>query len=176
MSSGIIPKVISVMSTQKGEGKTTISAYFAMSLAKSGHKVALIDLNLRAPELHRYFKQPDGPGLSDVLLGKAELKDVGRDIEGGYLISAGSVISDPVPFIESRRMKEIIDELRSQYDVVILDTPSLGDFIDGLFVSKYSEYIIYVVGYGEVSRNRVKECTELFKSKSIGIVFNKGRE
>jgi capsular exopolysaccharide synthesis family protein len=175
-SAGVLPKVVSVVSTKQGEGKTTVSAYLALSLAKGGHKVCIVDLNLRTPGLHRFFKQPDGEGLSDVLKGKAELMRVCRDIEGCCFLPGGPVVSDPASFINSKLLGEIINELKDQYEIVILDTPSLGDFTDALVISQYSEYIIYVISYGDVSKDEVEESIGLLRDKNIGIVFNRVRE
>ncbi len=170
---GNLPKTISVVSTYKGEGKTTISAYLALNLSKSGHKVAIIDSNLRSPGLHIFFKKPVGLGLSDVLLGKAELKDIGYDIGGSHLFPNSSIVADPIPLIDSNRMKDIIDEIKRQYDIVIFDTPALHDFADGMVISNYSEYVIYVIGYGESSKDEARECNKLLGNKNVGIVFNK---
>jgi len=175
-SAGVLPKVVSVVSTKQGEGKTTISAYLGLSLAKGGQKVCIVDLNLRAPRLHRFFKQSDGEGLSDVLEGKAELKHVCREIEGCCLLPGGSVVSDPVSFIISKRLGEVISELKDQYNMVILDTPCLGDFTDALLISQYSDYTIYVISYGDVSRDEVREGIGLFDGKNLGIVFNRVME
>lgn len=170
------PKTISVVSTVDGEGKTTVSACLGISLARQGERPLLLELNFRAPGLHDFFRQPRSAGITDVLAGKAELKDVVKQIGDIHVIFAGvSPASDPLELIESPRLKGMLEDLKNQYSPVIIDTPYLAGFKDAALLSAHADYVLFVIADGAASKEKVKECIGLLKNDRIGIVFNKER-
>ncbi|HUF76933.1 MAG TPA: polysaccharide biosynthesis tyrosine autokinase [Longimicrobiales bacterium] len=122
-----LPRTILVTSCRAGEGKTTVSVNFAMSLAQLGHRVLLVDADLRKPSVHRAFGIEPGPGLVDCLLFRAPWKDVLQksvapklDVltSGGPSSRAGDLVAGP-------RLQPILDEAKEVYDYVVVDAPAL---------------------------------------------------
>ncbi len=175
-ASGAIPRVMSVVSAKKGEGKTTVAACLAMSLAKQGQRVVVVELNFRNPGLSDFFAQPRSAGITDVLLGEAALEDIVKDVSGIHVACAGMATGiDPLELLESPGMGKLVEALKKDYAVVILDNSSISEYRDGVVTAQYADFIIYVVARGMASKERVKESLGLLGNNRIGIVFNKVR-
>ena len=175
-ATGAFPPVISVVSAARGEGKTTVAANLAKSLARQGQRVAIVELNFRSPGMSAFFARPSSAGLSDVLHGKAEIKDVLLDIDGIHVVFNGtSAEMDVLDLLESSRMRDLLQLLSKEFTVVILDTPALGDFRDGIIASQYADFVLYVLASGTASRTRIKECLNQLGPRRIGVVFNRDR-
>lgn len=132
-----------VTSAQEAEGKTTMSCNLALVYAEKGLKVALIDLDLRQPAIHKLFHFHNQIGLVDYVKGDADVEDIVHHCNGVDVISAGSHTPFPGKILGSSKMKELIEELKKQYDYVILDTPPvlvvsdaylIGHEVDGFLV------------------------------------------
>jgi capsular exopolysaccharide synthesis family protein len=175
-ATGAFPPVISVVSAARGEGKTTVAANLAKSLARQGQRVAIVDLNFRSPGLSTFFTRPNSAGLSDVLQGKAEMNDVLCDIDGIHIIfNNTSGETDVLDLLESPRMRDLLQLLTQEFAVVILDTPALGDFRDGIIASQYADFVLYVLASGTVSSTRIKGCLNQLGPRRIGVVLNRDR-
>jgi capsular exopolysaccharide synthesis family protein len=175
-ATGAFPRVISVVSAACGEGKTTIAGNLAKSLSSQGQRVALVELNFRSPGLSTFFARPAPVGLSDVLHGKAEIKDSIREIEGMHVLFSGtSSVTDALDLLESPRMRDLLQILTNEFAVVILDTPALGDYRDGIIAAQYADYVLYVLASGTATKTRIKECLSQLGPKRIGVVFNRDR-
>jgi len=118
-------QVILVTGPGQGEGKTTTTANLGVTLAQSGKHVIVVSCDLRRPRLHRYFDQPNGNGLSDVLTGKVDIPTAIRktSVPGLLMISSGHLPSNPAELLASEVMDDFLDELRKVADFVLLDTP-----------------------------------------------------
>lgn len=140
-------KVITVTSVEDQEGKSTISAYLAASLAQLGEKVVLVDANLHSPAQHHLWCFDNHLGLSDILLNSVKL-DVAivESMPNLFLLSAGAAsVAHPLAILDTTKMAEIIGDLSSRYDYVILDTPAIRSHPDALFLSKFSDGMLLVV-------------------------------
>jgi capsular exopolysaccharide synthesis family protein len=173
---GAFPPVITVVSAASGEGKTTVAGNLAKSLANQGQRVALVEMNFRSPGLSQFFAKTASPGLSDVLNGKAEMQDILRDIEGVQVIFSGtSSVTDALDLLESSRMRDLLQRLAREFSIVILDTPALGDYRDGIIAAQYADFVLYVLANGAATKTRIKECISQLGPKRIGIVYNRDR-
>ena len=137
-------KVITVTSVEDQEGKSTLAAYLAASLANLGEKVVLVDANLHSPSQHRHWYHL---GLSDVLFNSVELDLVLiKSIPNLSLLSSGSLsTSHPLAIIDTPHMESTIRNLSSKYDYVIIDTPAIRSNPDAVFLSKFSDGMLLVV-------------------------------
>ena len=175
-ATGSFPPVISVVSAARGEGKTTVAANLAKSLARQGQRVAIVELNFRSPGLSTFFARPTSAGLSDVLHGKAEMKDVLSEIDGIHIVFSGtSSETDVLDLLESPRMRDQLQLLTKDFAVVILDTPALGDYRDGVIAAQYADFVLYVLESGAASKTRIKECLNQLGPRRIGVVLNRDR-
>jgi succinoglycan biosynthesis transport protein ExoP len=172
-------KILSITSTVKGEGKSTIAKNLAQTLAEAGQKVLLLDLNFRRPRLHRMFRVSNPFGLIHFLKGKKGISDItlATEIERLYLISTGSVFVNPQKFIDSSNMTKVVELIRKDYDVIILDCPAMEDGSDVAIASSYSDSVIFVAASGYISERSLKRAIEIVQKTEtsiLGVVLNRG--
>ncbi len=170
-------KTILITSGASGDGKTFCTANLAASIALSGKKVILINLDLRKPKIHEIFNTKMSPGLTNFLLGKSEKSEVIRstDIENLDIISSGPIPPDPIKLINQNRIPELFSDLSGIYDYVIIDTPPVGIVADALLIGKHSDLQIFLIR-AKFSRKSIYELlNELNESenfKNMAIVVN----
>nr|WP_286672936.1 polysaccharide biosynthesis tyrosine autokinase [Brevibacterium sp. RIT 803] len=152
--------VIEVTSSVPSEGKTSISVNLAISLAQSGQRVVLVDVDLRQPAVADRLGLENSAGLTTALLGTADVHDLlqpwGQDEL--YVLTAGDRVSNPVELIDSRSMSKLMMVLRNDFDTVILDCPPVLPVADGLLLAKIAGRIIHVIAVNETSRNELEEA------------------
>jgi polysaccharide biosynthesis transport protein len=122
-----LPRAILVTSCRAGEGKTTVSVNFAMSLSQLGHRVLLVDADLRKPSVHRAFGIEAGPGLVDCLLFRSPWKDVVQKSVAPKLdiLTSGGPSSRAGDLVAGQRLEAILGEAQEAYDYVVVDAPAL---------------------------------------------------
>lgn len=171
-------KVILVTSSVPHEGKTVVSSNLASVIGMSDKKVVILALDLRRPQLHHKFSLPNNIGMSDVLSGKATLKEAiweHSKYKNLHIVTSGSIPPNPAELLSSNKMKEVIDELRKEYDYIILDTPPVNYVSDATVLFKYSDFNLFVVRSGFTSDKYIKSLNILIESlnlKSNGIILN----
>jgi capsular exopolysaccharide synthesis family protein len=171
------PKTLMVTSTVPGEGKTTTAVNMAVTFADSGMKVLVIDTDLRRPHAHHVLNLERGPGLADVLRDGLDPKSVIRKtaVENLYAISSGRVPSNPSELIGSDAMKDLMDKLGRQFDIVICDAPSLLVVTDPVVLSTGVDAVIMVVSVNNARRETIlrgKKLLDTAKANVVGAVLN----
>jgi polysaccharide biosynthesis transport protein len=163
LDGGRRPQVVVVTGPLPDVGASTVAINLAASLAASGKRVLLIDGDLRRPRVSRYLRLPDGAGLTDVLAGSAELRDVVHPMPGGRLtvLGAGTPPSDPEALLDSPRMRSLLEVLRDQYDQVILDAPPLLPVVDGALLSSFADTCLLVARFGRTRRDHLAEAAAM---------------
>ncbi len=170
-------KVIAITSTISGEGKTFCSVNLAAIFAMAGKKTLLMGLDLRRPMIHKIFNVDNSKGISTCLIGKSTCKEIIRDtaIENLRIAPAGPVPPNPAELIESYRMKEIMDAVREEYDLIILDTPPFGIVTDALLAARLSDASLFLLRQNYSSKGILDLLEDLAKKgeiKNMGIVMN----
>ena len=171
------PKVIMVTSSVPGEGKSTIATLLAASSVTAGKRTLLMDGDVRGRGISRNFEE-GRLGLTDLLAGDADLKDVTiRHPEASYaVILAGSTTKSLGDMLSSGRMEEIMEQLRREYDYIIVDTPPLLAVADALALATFADKILVAIDGRKTSRVTVTEAFRVLRPEShriAGIVFNK---
>jgi polysaccharide biosynthesis transport protein len=171
---------ILVTSSQKGEGKSTTATNLAISLARSGARVLLIDADLRNPKLHQTFNILDSEGLSDVLIDGIRKNPLSRYVvrlsTGLCLLPAGRQLCDSPEFLGSERMTELLTTLDPHFDFILIDSPPVTSFSDSTVLASLSDGVILVVQGSKSSQETVKYSTKILRmvgAKIIGVVLNK---
>ena len=139
--------IVAFHSAISGEGKTFIAAKLAETISKSGLKVALIDLNLRKPDLHRVFNTKNNLGISEFIAGEANLEECIQNTKhkNVTLIPSGDVKAHtPLSSINHSNFESKIAEIRSQFDICIIDTPASTSAIDSISIMQQSDINIYI--------------------------------
>ncbi|OEH80800.1 hypothetical protein BCR26_07220 [Enterococcus rivorum] len=173
-------KVMVVTSCEQNSGKTLISANLAISFARGGKKTLIIDGDLRNPSLQRYFYCDRNRGLSSI--GDiSQLKDniFETEQENLYILPAGSININPADYFKSSKMKEIFNELRMHFDIIIVDTPPLLAVSDASVVSNYADGIIVVFRSGKTKLKNAKKTLRILEQSPtpvIGSILNDTNE
>jgi len=171
--------VIMVSSAQPGDGKTFVCLNLGISLAISGKKVVMLEMDLRRPQMLEYIKEGNpSKGLTNFLIGKIPLKEtiqktaINRNLD---FISSGPIPPNPSELLLLNRMKTLIDQLKEMYDFVLIDTPPLGLVTDALLINKFSTNSVMVVRQKKTRRKDLQLIQELVADKKLkkpGIVLN----
>lgn len=172
-------KVIALTSSGSGEGKSTVAANLASIIAQSDKRVLLIDADLRKPRIHEMFRTGNALGLTNVLVRGRDMKDVlytYETLNNLQIITSGPVPPNPAELIGSNKMKEFIESIRDQYDVIIIDTPPVGLVTDSAVLSTLVDGIIMVAASGETNIDEItkgKESLDKVNANIMGVVLNK---
>jgi len=168
-------QVIGVSSPHIGDGKSLIASNLALSLSLDpGRKVILLDCDLRKPVLHSSFGISLGPGMNDYLTDK-RLKPYSciRRVRQLYLMTAGGIAHNPVELLSDKRMHELIDYLREEFDTIVLDSPPLQPLADARAVFRLVDGFLMVIRRAKTPYRAVENAFEtLNRSKFLGVVFN----
>lgn len=170
-------QVIVVTSSSPGEGKSTTISNLAVTFAQSERRVVLIDADLRKPTMHHTFGASNRVGLSSVLTKKNGLDEAIQDTitPGLSIITAGPIPPNPAEMLSSKRMSELLEQLRSQFDIVLVDTPPLLAVTDAQLIASKSDGVVLVMEYGSVKREaalKAKSHLDKVGSKILGVVLN----
>jgi len=173
---GLAVNVVLVTSPGRNDGKTLTAANLALTMAQDFHRrICVVDGNLRHPQLHRLFGLDDGPGLSDVLTGRAPL-DEALVYNEDYQISilpAGPIAAHPAELLGSTTMRRTLEALRSSFDRIVIDAPSTIPLADVGIVTPLVDTVLLVVRAGMTSRPSIQEAVaSIDDAKLLGIVLN----
>jgi protein-tyrosine kinase len=165
-------KVIQFTSTLASEGKSTFVFNMAYLLVQKGKKVILLDLDLRKPKMHRVFNAPNKAGLTDYLSGKVPFEGLVLKSEdlGIDFIVTGEKTTAVVNVLESNKLKELIEKLKETYDYILVDSPPVIAVSDALYISKFSDAVIFVVAQGVSKKSLVKEAIQTLKHNNVTIL------
>ena len=168
-------KVILVTSPNACEGKTTTAVNLAVSLGQMGKKVLLIDGNMRNPDLHTVFNLEDDKGLTSLLSKGKSLYDIRATQEKNLdVIVCGQKSDNPTELLESQGLSRIIEFGRSNYDMVIIDGPSVIPFADAFIVARLVDAAILVVNYRKTTLCSMQAALEsLCNTNFLGVVVNR---
>ncbi len=162
-------KIIAVTSTISGEGKTFIAINLGGVFALNGKKVVLLDLDLRKPKVHLSFNAHNKAGMSTILIGKDSYKDclIKTDFELFDIIPSGPTPPNPAELANSQAFDNLLEELKQDYDIIIIDTPPIGIVSDAIFSFKRADLPIYVSRANYSKRMFVNNINYLFDQKNI---------
>jgi capsular exopolysaccharide synthesis family protein len=179
-TAGHAPKSLLVTSSLPAEGKTTTATNTAISLAQTGAKVLLIDADMRRPRLHSVFGIGNGEGLSTLLsseVNKDEIIDIIKRDETTklFLLPSGPVPPNPAELIGSEQMSNLLRTLQENFTHLVVDSPPIASFTDGVLIASMVDGVILVVHSGKSSRQVVKRSKQLLNdigARIFGVVLN----
>ena len=171
-------RIISVTSTISGEGKTFVTVNLAAIIAYSRKKVIVLDLDMRKPKVHLAFDgENSDKGLSTLLIGKHQLSECIREttIPNLHYLSAGPTPPNPAELVMNGSFDELLDTLKSQYDIIIMDTPPVGLVTDGILIMKKADLPLYVFK-AEYSKKEffksLNRLTSLNEFRNMAVILN----
>ena len=156
-SMGAPPKTVLLTSSIPGEGKTSMAMCLARVHARSGRRTLIIDCDVRRPRLHELTGVANQAGLSDVLLQDRELNEVVLTDErsGAHFVTAGAPVPDPAALLASDRMRRLLKDVASRYDLVIVDSPPVLSVSDARVLSQMADKTVFLVHWGSTRRHDV---------------------
>jgi capsular exopolysaccharide synthesis family protein len=166
-----------VTSPSASEGKSTVAANLAIALAQAGQRVAVVDADLRKPTLHRLFNLPQRVGTTTVLLDQASVHDAIQLLGPGMpsVLTCGQLPPNPSELLGSRRMQELLAELRASYEVILIDCAPLLPVTDPMVVSRFADGMLLIARAGSTTRDQVqaaKAVSAKAGAKVFGTVLN----
>ena len=177
-------KVILITSAIRQEGKTFLIANLGISLAQMGKKVVLIDSDLRRPRLHRIFSLKKFPGLTDIVIEKIRPESATQDIELENLkvITCGTMPPNPAELLSSENMKKLINDLREEFDFILLDSPPVMSVTDAVVLAALVDGVVMVIRGAETPIPPIQRAIQQLSDVNVrilgtalnGIDFKKG--
>jgi tyrosine-protein kinase Etk/Wzc len=163
-------KTIFLTSTFPKEGKTFVAANLAATFALSGKKVLLIGMDIRNPRLDEYMDLPE-PGLTNYLSSKdLKLEDLivkYKGYEELHVLPAGVVPPNPAELLMSKKVDEVFQSLKAQYDYIIVDTAPVSLVTDTLLIAKHADTFIYVARANFLEKRMLNIANSLYKEKKL---------
>lgn len=170
-----------VCSAEPGDGKTTLALYLAQTAAGANQRVLLVDTNLRSPQVHTRLNLQNREGLSDLLTSNRNPEDLKlvQLSENLFVLPAGPSISGAARLLGSDRMKFIMDQFQSKYDLVVYDTSHLFGLTDASFLTTQVDSILMVVAANKTNRTAVERVLNkllALRVPNVSLVTNYLRE
>jgi capsular exopolysaccharide synthesis family protein len=170
-------KVVLVTSYRPNEGKTFCSVNLSAILAKAGKKVLLLELDLHKPKVGKGLNMSSPVGLSGILVGKANVADCIQhtQVENFDVLLSGPTPPNASELVLSKRLAELLEYGRQQYDYVMIDTPPVGLITDALVMMKHVDATLFVVNTRFANRDHVKNALEVYQHnpvKNFGFILN----
>jgi capsular exopolysaccharide synthesis family protein len=171
------PRCVVITSSVPLEGKSTTAANLAIALAQSGSKVLLVEADLRRPRVAEYLGVEGAVGLTDVLIGQAQIDDAIIPWQRGLLdfLPSGAIPPNPSELLGSQQLADLLTELGTRYNVIILDAPPLLPVTDAAILTTAADGAILVARYGETRREQAEQAADSLaqvNGRLIGTVLN----
>ncbi|MFH1080036.1 MAG: polysaccharide biosynthesis tyrosine autokinase [Pseudomonadota bacterium] len=171
------PQVILVCSAGPKEGKTITSANIAITMAQAGSRVLVLDCDMRRPKVHKLFGTARDKGMSNILAGSCGMDDaiLHTHIENIDIIPSGPIPPNPSEIVSSRHMKELIEQARTRYERIIIDSPPVTAVTDAVILSSFADGVVIVIRAGETHREIIKNGIAQLRAVNahiLGAVLN----
>ena len=171
------PKTLLITSAGPGEGKSTTVANLAITMAQMGTKTLLVDADLRRPVLHSIFKYRKSIGLTNILLGDNHFDETIHElpVSNLSLLCCGTLPPNPSELLGSQAMRNLLDTLREEYEVILFDSPPVLAVTDAAVLSAQTDGVILVISSGETTinaENRAKTLLNNVRAQILGAVLN----
>ncbi|AFY54847.1 capsular exopolysaccharide biosynthesis protein [Rivularia sp. PCC 7116] len=167
-----------ITSAMSGDGKSTVAFHLAQAASAIGRRVLLVDTDMRRPDIHNLASLNNHYGLSNLISGNINLESAIQKISsmaGLSVITAGPIPPDPIKLLSSQKMRLITEELHSQFDLVIYDTPPLVGLADANLLAPYTDGVVVVTRIHQTDRSVMMQALDSLKmarTNVLGMVVN----
>lgn len=170
-------KIFLITSSAPGEGKSLVTSNLAASFALDHKKTVIIDCDLRKPRIHTIFNEKESPGYLNYFFGKSSYESIVRKTEVRNLefISGGSIPPNPSEIIGSPRMKAFLVKLKTEYDIILIDSPPIMAVSDSEILSRLADASLLVASSDSTEVDWMEESVELLRhegGKFMGVLLN----
>ncbi len=170
------PKVLMVSSAVPAEGKTTVVVNLALALVDAGRQVTVVEADLRRPKVPNYLGMVGDVGLTNILAGTADISDVIQTYRDGFkVIAAGPTPPNPGELLGSSHMAAVVEKLRGQNDIVLVDAPPLLPVADSTALAVTMDGVLLSVRYGSTRKDQLALAVaslEQVGAKTLGVILN----
>ena len=165
-------KVIQIESAVSAEGKTTVICNLAVSLGLTEKKVIVVDLDFYHPCTHRVLKKSNDNGIAEYMMGNLDKETLIKhtDYKNVDLITRGTEIYNASIVFLSEKFKELIEQLKQEYDYILLDCPPILQVSDYIHISKISDGVLLLVAYAQTTRSQVAEAIKELRKNDANIL------
>lgn len=173
--------IIGVTSSIRGEGKSTTAVNLSYVLANKGHKVLLVDGDLRIPSIAKKMGVKSTPGLTDLLIGSsADIASWKSEVhKNWYILPSGDIPPNPSELLGSKRMENVLNVLSEHFDYIIVDLPPVNIVSDAMAISSWVTGMILVIRESYTSKKDLDRCMrqiQLSNVNVLGCVMNESEE
>lgn len=178
LSPGQNLQTILFTSSMSGEGKSFISLNLGASLALTGKKTVILELDMRKPKLHASLGISPDKGLSGYFIGKNKLNEIIIPVTGQdnyFIIPCGPIPPNPAELLIHENFRNLFKELRAQFDYIILDAPPVGLVTDAQIMADQADATLYVIRHAYTPKDRLELIEQLYeekKFKNLNLIFN----
>jgi succinoglycan biosynthesis transport protein ExoP len=170
-------RTLLITSAGPSEGKTTVACCLAIAMAQAGHRVLLVDCDLRRPRLHRVFDRVNDRGVTSSLLERSSLESAIQDTEvpGLRLLLSGPACPNPAESLQSNSFQNLLEDMAAGYDRVVLDSPPVGPVTDAVILSTRVDASVLVIRAMTTSRDTVRHARRSLqdvRANLVGAVLN----
>lgn len=170
-------RTLLVTSSGPSEGKSTTAANLGVAFAQSGKSVIIVDADLRKPTQHKMWEIENMQGLTNILLGDADIADTARRIALPNLqvITTGPIPPNPAELLGSQRMSQLLQKLKEYADLIIIDTPPIVAVTDAALLAPQVDGVVLVVAAGQAKieyAQRAKKMLINGKARILGTILN----
>jgi capsular exopolysaccharide synthesis family protein len=164
-------QVIQSTSATPQDGKTTTAINLAAVYAEKGKKVIILDFDLRRPKIQRAFHKSNDIGFYDFVVDDKDYHDlIIHDNSGIDLLLTGHRLSYPHIVLQSQKVINLVNDLRNEYDYIIVDTPPVLSVTDALLISKYVDGVIYVAAYNQTKKDNAKAGLDQLTENGANVI------
>ncbi len=164
---GAAPSIITVTSAMPGDGKTFCALNIASVFSIASKKTVLLGLDLRKPGLTRILGKQNQPGLTDCLIGNAKLEDVVTRYNNLDIVLSGTIPPNPSEIIMSKEFADLMERLKREYDVIVMDTPPVGLVSDAYQLAQQSSATVFVIRQDFTVKEVLKDTLRSIKENGI---------
>jgi capsular exopolysaccharide synthesis family protein len=174
-------QVVLVTSPTATDGKTSTVSNLGVMFAMAGQSVVLLSADLRRPRLAQFFGMDEQVGLTSVVIGEATLDEALQPMEGVpgmTLLGAGPIPPNPSELLGSKKMADVVQQLRDRFDVILIDSPPLLPVTDPVILARLADLSLLIVGAGQTKKAQLGRAFQQIAqsgSPRLGIVFNEVR-
>lgn len=171
-------KIILLTSSMSGEGKSFVALNLAVTLALSGEKVALLELDLRKPKISEGLRLKNNEGFTKYIIGQATLADIIQPsgvVNSLYIVPSGAIPPNPSELLLSPRVKELFETLKKEYNYIVVDSAPVGLVTDAQLLSRYADTVLYVSRINYTYKEQLRNADELLRSgkmQKMSLVIN----
>lgn len=167
------PRVLAVTSPSPSEGKTTVVTNLAIAMAETGHKVLLIDADMRKPRIHEIFEISNETGLTTLLRSEKETEAVpvlGTDVPGLFVLPAGPHVAGPTNLLYSKRFSDALAKLKKEFSMILIDTPPMLQIPDARVIGRVTQGVVLVVRANVTTRDAAVAARARLRDDGVRVI------